>query len=744
MCTVQRYGDNFQNANQVDEFGSSPVRLDVVQTEQLRLLFLKSSHMRSAMTEMKNMLFSFPFEAKLGKTEGAASLNPTVKDALIEKYWMPELRNMYDWIVQFGISPYFFQPALTPIFVDYHHREPMMDKLKTRSDYRSRLPVADAKYFGERQGYYDLRETYSKKAANEAARKRKRGGRLDLRDERGNEIYGDGNDRGDEKDDEDDGGDRDGITNREERHDVLKVPSFDSGFISTYVDGNGEQQFLWTWNPWGVPPGYDSELGYTDPAVGFVLGDPPTILGKYANALATSIDDWTHLGSRKKIDLMNMRDKLNPLLFVEKSESRLMCKPSSINETAVGYSSGFNIGGMNGTGIAGGGNYEIDPSGNIITADGRAYVIDTTRVDGFTDAGIVATPDRWMGSSFGRSDQFQSTHRRAGSMRSGGKDALVEKDYNFGGSPGDSVATTDLSGTLTVQGDEPVFTNSMSGVSVRVKRLGEGEKVVKVGGNEMDVYANSVSVELQETKLDEKLCLLCGIPLSYIVGGGSGSGNIKQGKGSKVGFASISGDGKSLGGGSGSGASKTESKIMLKSLKHQKAFYETKISKLFEECYKSAFDRSKAKSLRRSDYSTWGKVISEHSVAIDLCTTPPPLDEDTLTSAYSLRMVTTKEFVKNYRLSMGLSLDVLNDPVFMANASKTLDDALVLENGYKLKAKYETKKEGGASNKPKAKSKAKSKEKTKVSKSKTDGGSKKRKPDGGKESASKKQKTTAK
>jgi hypothetical protein len=683
------------NATQKDERGTPPIRLDPLQTMRLRLMFLTSRYLRMANEEMKNMLFTHPFEVFLGANQQNV-LKQTFKETIISEYWMPALRKIHDWLIQFGVAPYRIRPvkfpSISPQFDIGAFRKAGANKSSSLSS-RSKKPNEPYER-NEEEKEEEEEEPKSTKIPNimmetETPNKNKNVSSTHVR-------Y---------------------VSYGEEIHNVVDVPDFDCGFVSTYVDSKFKQQFLWTWNPNAVPQTFDNRNGYTDPDVKFIVKDPPTIKGEYTCPLRTSIKEWIYLNSRKKMDSLSMRDRLNPVIFVEKQEPHALKTPSVIDELSVNYSSSFNSGRMNyrPSGSNGSSGLDLD-TGEMNLGFGKSVKFDATRIDGLTDVGLTTYSDGY--GSNGPPDYatlvstLEFNRRATGGVGSGS--GINNVPFGFGGINDDEL-TTDLGGLMTTFGSDPIMTNPMSGIGYRVKKMNEGEKITEIKNNELNAYVNVTTIEQQERSLEESLCFLAGYPATFITGrsggggGGKGGGGKAGGGDGTKGTPSSSSSPGSFATSSDNDASKG---FLIGRLRHFKVYYQQQIAKLFLQCYADSFMKSKIKLLNQLEENHWFILEQVYALKIDLPVDPPPMDSSSLMNNFGSGMVTLEEVVRNTRLNLGLSLDVMEDEEFMNQAKKRLESKYDAESQLKLQRKYATKSEGnkegkGESKKRKATSEAK-------------------------------------
>jgi ribosomal protein S13 len=96
------------------------------------------------------------------------------------------------------------------------------------------------------------------------------------------------------------------------------------------------------------------------------------------------------------------------------------------------------------------------------------------------------------------------------------------------------------------------------------------------------------------------------------------------------------------------------------------------------------------------DEDYWFVMEQVYELHVDLPIDPPPIDEAKLMSHFGSGTVTAEEVIRNARLNLGLNLDVLDDPEFMAQAMKKLDSKHDTETQLKMQQKYAVKKDGAS------------------------------------------------
>ena len=683
------------NAVQKDQRGTPPIRLDPVQTYRLRLMFLTSTYLRMANEEMKNMLFTHPFDVYLGTSQENV-LKKSFKESVIHEYWLPALRNIHDWLIQFGIAPYIVRavvfPSITPQFDIGAFRKSSLasandDKKAKKEEKEEKEGMNVEKDDDEKD---DSNATKSKTPSiMEPSKKEKK--------------------KGNDNDNEKKESPPMAYTSRgNELHYVIEVPDYDSGYISTYVDRNSKQQFLWTWYPSAVPQTYDNRDGYTDTNIKFIVKDAPTIKGEYTCQLRTAIKEWLYLNSRKKMDSLSMRDRLNPVIFVEKQEPHAMKTPSMIDELSVGYSAAMNSGNSNllqgGGGSRRAGAAGLDPTtGEMIMGYGQTLKYDTTRIDGMTDVGLNVYSDGYGSARRNEGPDYATLVSTLEFNRRGPNGSGIKNTpFGFGGINDDEL-TTDLGGLMTTFGSDPILTNPMSGIGYRVKKMEEGEKIMEIKNNELNAYVNSTTIEQQERSLEERLCFLAGFPTTFITGksgsakgGGGGGGGGKSGGGGSSGSKGTPSSSSGSGGFTTSSDSENSKGFLIGRVRHFKFYYQHQITKLFLKCYSESFVKSKVKLLNQLDENYWFILEQVYALRVELPVDPPPMDTASLMNNFGSGIVTVEEVIRNARLNLGLSLDVMDDPEFMDQAKKRLENKYDTESQLKLQQKYATKgAEGG-------------------------------------------------
>ena len=677
-------GSSPLSAVQKDELGTPPVRLDPLQTLRLRLMFLTSRYLRMANEEMKNMLFTHPFDVYLGADKKNV-LKETFKESIVSEYWMPSLKKIHDWLIQFGIAPYIVRPMVFPSIT------PQFDIGAFRKSTFGKTSSNDDDHANDRDDEDDVTKMdVEKSKASKPSKPSKPPRTPNIMSEK----------------DKKSSKDNDNMTYAsygQEKHNVVEIPDFDSGFVSTYVDADFKQRFLWTWYPTAVPQTFDNRDGYTDLNVKFIVKDPPTIRGDYTCPLRTSIKEWLYLNSRKKMDELSMRDRLNPVLFVVKQEPHAAKTPSVIDELSVNYSAAFNSGNLNYRPPGNERGPGFDPmTGKMNLGLGKSVTFDTTRIDGLTDVGLNDYSDGYGGLR-GRNEgpdyatlvsTLEFNRRATGTT---GANGVTTSPFGFGGINDDEL-TTDLGGLMATYGTDPILTNPMSGIAYRVKRMDEGETISEIKNNELNAYVNVTTIEQQERSLDESLCFLAGFPSTFITGR-SGGGGSKGGGGKAGGGAGSKGTPSSSAssGGAASASDNDASKgFLIGRLRHFKVYYQHQVTKLFLKCYSESFKKSKIRLLSQLDENYWFILEQVYALKVDLPVDPPPMDSGTLLSLFSSGIVTPEEVIRNSRLNAGLTLDVLEDEEFMAKAIEKLDNSHDTETQLKLQQKYSTKSDSKA------------------------------------------------
>lgn len=712
-----------------DDNCTVPVPLNAAETLRLRHMYLNTAYTRKSNEQFKEMLFSYGWDAYMGEDKSNILTN-WFNEHLMFPYWLPELRKIHDWLLQFGIAPYkivekeivvlkkpktISKKQKTTKKGDVEEEEEEKEENGDKKNKKQRVSfesksAGKSNFLGKKviSDMEDVFSSYEHHDTEDSVKNSKKDTKIKEEEKKSK------------------------LKTRVEIHRVIRTMSFDDGFISTYKDENNDQKFVWTWYPEALPPKFQNQNDYSDYEVMFIVKDPPTMKGFYTNPLKGCIQDWLRLNSRKKMDSINMRHHLNPLVFVEKQPDPATKNPSLIDEMAVSYSSAFNRGelfehskalgyGNNNNGKSGG----IDPmginkeSGEIELAYGRSLTIDSTCIDGSIDIGLnpqngfkIEKPDY---ASIMSTMKF---NRGLGGTPDG--ERLDSKEYSFGGLSSDKV-DTDLIGNLNTYGGDPTLINPMSGVGYRVKKLKEGEKIIELKNKELDVYLSTASIEQQEYLLDVKLCSISEYPLALLNIDSNGSKRNGKTQGAKG--ATMSGASSSKGSSKDSSSSSNDNNLSLKvsviqTLISYKLFYENHIKKLFMQCYSPSFEKSQLKLLNKLDENSWYIMDKVYSISINLLINPPIIDTNTMTDGYANGFVTPQEVIKNGRQNYGLSLDILNDKKFMSEAIKKLETRYDIEAQLKLQKKYEPKPES-KENKPQKKSGDKS--------SKSDSSSKKRK-----------------
>ena len=705
---------NVSNPVQKDKKGTPPVRLDPTQTYRLRYLFLTSAYLRLANDEMKNMLFTHPFDVFMG-TSKQNELKQSFKESVVQEYWLPALKEIHDWLLQFGLAPYRIVPVLLPIVA------PHFDIASFR---KANLSSKKEARPGENNGGNKEKETpddNNEEKEEEDGNKKKSSPKTPTVMKASEKAKDENSSSSSSSSSSAKKSSLLYTARGEELHYVIDIPDHDSGYISTYVDRHGKQRFLWTWYPSAVPQTFDNSDGYTDETVQFVVKDAPTIRGDYTNPLRTLINEWLYVNTRKKMDTLSMRDRLNPLLFIEEKETNSTKPPSVIDEMAVNYSAAMNAGNLNA--MAGDGRPtqmgRTDPmNGQLSLGYGQTVKYDVTRIDGLADVGLntyyygssedgTRRPFRTEGPDYATLVSTLEFNRRGPRQ---GRIPSASSPFGFGGINDDEL-TTNLCGMMGASEKDPNLVNSMSGVSYRTKHLEKGQTAVIPQRNELDAYVNATSIEQQERILEESLCYLAGFPATFITGR-SGSGKMGAGgKSSSSGSNKGSSSSYSAGSAGGTGAVATgadgdnSKSFLVKKVRHYKAFYEHRIMKMFLQCYGESLAKSKAKLLRELDETYWFILENVYEFRAELPVDPPPTDSASMMNGFGAGMVTLEEVVRATRINLGLSLDVMDDPVFMEQARKKLENKCDPEAQMKLQQKYATKPEGkgGSAKAPKGK-----------------------------------------
>lgn len=687
---IQHFGaaadSGFSFASSPDPNGTIPVRLDVLETRRLRSLFTTNLALRQSNDRYKDKLFSEPFEVYMGESKENV-LRPEVKKAVIGNVWNPHLREMHDWITQFGLAPYRIQKRkLTK----------EMKRIKEK--------------FGDDRTE-DANETssgISKKNEKSAITKKKSGSSSVEESKRRRTLD---------------------VWNSENEFVVM---DFESGFISTYKNSQNKQKFLWTWYVNAVPKNFDSSNGYTDYTVKFVIDCPPTISGHYTNPLKSALKDYVNIITKKQMEILSMRHHLNPMVFVEKQDSNKSASTSIMDEKNAGYAQLFNmdVHAMAEFNQVTGGVAEMDDQGRLRMPYGRSYALDATGINGLEDAGLVPYDPMFVASRGSQVDYAglaRMLHRNHGSPTMGHGSFETPgggNSFDFGGL-GDGLVT-DLVGKTTFDVSDPSLFNPMSGVGYRCKQLREGEKVVEVKEDHLDLFVSKTPILEQEQYFNNSLSNLIGYPLDF---GISTNPNNRQGK-SKASKNSPSASSSNGSNNFSSGGFADLREEVMDRLIKSKNFYEQWIARLFVQCYSDSINVSKLRVLKKLEEKDWYVLDKVYDITIVLPVAFPKVSTGELMSYYEIGVVDEKEVMQISRLRLGLDLDVLSNPQWMKNAKEKMENKYNIEKQLQLQKKYTSSKD----QKPKESgSKTGSKDKDKS-------GSNSKKRDRGEESKSKKSK----
>jgi hypothetical protein len=706
-----------------DPDGTPPVPLDRIDSDRLRTIFLSNSTAKLCTDVVKWSLFTDPFEVTMTKngyggedgtnssisssnsaprsgTGKTATLDPTVKDAFARD-WMPALSEIHDWIFQFGIAPYYMESSSIDGEEDaLPSKETTEARSKSEGEEKKKAAKDENSFF-----YYDL-------------------GRI-------------------------------------------VVPKYECGFISTYIDSKGNQKFMWTWFPSAMPakfiekvtgvdrvnPGRSSSsyrnVGYTDPNVEFLIREAPTPFGKFTCKLVSILKDYMMMFTKKSMTVVSMKNALNPLFFIEKADTKSKMNKSDIEEQVNGRSSNFNV-----DVAAESLSAYINPrTGEFEGPFGRSFSFESDPVYGMYDAGVAnsarldaiyrSSAMRCEGDACRRTipnyralmETLKANHAGRGSVysprcdRGGSGTDVGNFAFDFGGMEDPSMSY--LAGEISIDPDEPVFYNSMSGVSFRSKRLCEGEKISEPKNDDLSKFTDATPTLQTEAYLNKNISYVAGYPIELIqgiVGGGAVTSSPKSG-GIATGKTASSGGQKPS-----EGYSARD--FAVDKLKQLKKFYEIFLGDLFRSRFEESIaltEREVIKSFpERYRNRTTAENAVRFSVFLPVSFPKPSFGELVRLKEHSI--VTDEEFVRISRAQQGLSLDVLQDPTFMAKVKKTLALKYDEEERMKLVEKYTPKpapgQGGGGAAKPKKKKTG-------------EGESKKRKESpSGKESAAKKKKTT--
>lgn len=671
-----------------DPEGTQPIPINGFQVKRITNLFRDNLYLRIANEEIKSKLFIHAFDASL-EQGGENLFKKQFKKEIIEEYWLPALRKIHDWLLLYGIAPYKIVPFELPVISLPSSKVQKKTKVKVKVPPQQKKPVQEKRKAKDTLPELpDYLKPSSSKDKDDRSSKTTPPSETEPKEKK--EDGGDGDD--DDGDDDDDGPT---FKTYNEIHYIIEVPNIEAGYISTYINRDSKQCFVWTWHREALPPNHESTDGYSDHDMLFIVKSSPTITGDITTPVQACVHDWIRLNNRKVIEILFMRDHLNPLVFVEKQEKKAVVNPTSAAEMASTFSSAFNRGdlaSLEGTG--GTAPFTINKLGQINLGHSTSVALDTSRMDGATDMGLMSGGSKAPPIDYRdvlKVLEFNRTPRLPGSssiLSSAGSESTTPYDFGGLGLTDEAVTNTSLFGHVLVGGNDSVLKNPMSGVTLRVKRMEEGEKITEVKNAGLDMFtSSSTPIEVMERALDEKLCLIAGYHPSLLSGrtGGVSSSDASAKK-------------TDTSGSSGKHQSKDATvslNFVNTSLRQYKAYYESIIGVIFKRCYSESFAKSKHKLLQKLHASDWYLINDLFNVTISIPIDPPIVSSAALMNAYSCGLVTAEEVIRNERLNLGLSLDVMKNSKFVANAIKKLNDNWDSEAQLKLQKKYETKNEGG-------------------------------------------------
>lgn len=444
---------------------------------------------------------------------------------------------------------------------------------------------------------------------------------------------------------------------------VFRVLDYEEGYVSvTRNKESGVLKLLWTWYSQYAPSYLEENKAngsLMDLEVSFVVNQYPTAKGEYTSPLSTCISSWRDLMTTKTMHHLAMRHKLNPMLVIEKQQDRASKNPSVIDELAATYSASFNnrtSSGLDGNDV------------RIPVGFGKSVRINTTLRDGTMDMGLEPEFDS-SGYAVIRNDlglvrdalEFNYYRTERSSLNDGGGGGPGLSNYgirrmDFGAFTEEAYVTHLKGSVMTPRSENAAYVNPMSGVSYRVKKLEEGEKISEIKNDPLSIYGEPMSLSEAEYRLDVKLCSLTGYPYDLLINGASsphGRSSTQWGKKETTGTTS-------------------SKKTLLQRLFSLRTFYENALKRIMEKCFKKNINKSKKKLLDELEESEWFVVNDVYQIHVELIVNPPLIDLHDCGELFGAGLMTVEEMITHARASQGLSLDVLKDTNFVKNATKKL------------------------------------------------------------------------
>lgn len=667
----------------VDPDGTHPIPIDGKRFADLYELSRTTPTMRIAMDVIKRCLFTYPFDVTMGRNRNNG-LNDDMKENIITEKWLPQLLKMHDWLVVFGFCPYVIRKFKRDLNSSEYASKATADGASSTN-----TPTTDTE--GGKKGEKDKN--------NKKKKKEKGDGKSAKTTSKGDEDGGkDGVGGGDN-------GKASTAKTSPESHRYIYVPSVEMGYTYTYLDKEMNQKLLWVWNPCFLPNSFKKERstkGYTDPEVLFVVRYMPTVIGGLTCPLSNVLRQYDYLKDRRCAELSSLKGYFNPVLFFEKEDKTKVLTKSPADEFNANYANAYNTD-MSGLEshlrmkdpataafLASGGRITAD--GRVIMPDGRTGSLNVSGTGGLAEAGI--TSRSVAGKSLLRSDQSLGFLPQG----NGGLPPTASMDFvEF--DPGTGVegyeGGSGLKGTKATSIMDPELNDPMSGVSFRVKRLLDGEKVVELK-NGTEALLDKTSASELEYRFNKDIGFIIGYPIELISaslatsskGGSSGGGG-----GGSSGGGSSSSTGKSSGGGGGGGSSgeakaatgglQSAREYSIESMKPWKVFYEAELAKIFTLCYAKSIERSKMNVMQRLEREEWYVLKAVYDFKVTLVVTYPPAGFEETIAYMKNGVIEEEEFLEINRSRLGMNLDDLKNPVFMKKSKEKLSS--LHDEKYKMK-----------------------------------------------------------
>jgi len=692
----------------VNDNCTTPVDLNALETARLRSIMINNAALRMALDNTNESLFSEAFSITMGQEEeviaapsssssssdakknaaddGAFELDHRIKKNLIEPHWLPALKEIRLWIFCYGLAPYFEEDIILPD----------ISNLSSTSSSSVSSEEEEPKHGREAQRITDILfpSTHMKITEKDHARlmgktltnenkktSKKRKRTTTTNGDNDNDYdydyeYDNDNDEKKEK-----------TTDRKKkrtkktiaatRYKIIRSPSFDSGFISTYTDEYQHQQFLWTWFPDKVSPGFRKSQsqfsraarggGLTDFRVKFIVSAPPTLNGDYTSQLKSALKDFLYFNTRKTMDIVSMKHRLNPVHFLERQEKQNNVSSSGSNKDKIdnaGFSSsyGFDTSSLKSHDLTSAQQQQLLQS--LSTQDAMS----SSRAASLSEFGFdpqayaarqgLSSPQNIQ--DFVHRIQADTISRCSNLFSAGGSGAYMDAfnsyhviPFGLGSEFGrDELLLSDLGGNLGLNPQDPFSVNSMSGSAYRLRPLEEGQKIVSQPDN-MDPFINRADLLHHQEYLDQLLCSLAGYPLDMISGlAGGTKGKADAGR---------------------------NRDFVNRKLGTEKLFYEKAIAKMFLSCFESSFVKSKSKAMNRlrTEKSLWPLVDKYYDIRVTISLSPQTLMLEEMKEYYAMKLIKPEEFVKLARTNAGLDNSLIENKQELKLTTERLDDILV-------------------------------------------------------------------